>query len=197
MNVMHYLSEEQPLTMSKILIKLWNSVTDENIHELKILSLYRFIVLFQKVPVDTPSDSFLSNFACHNLMYAIKQSSDNKEVLIFANALHFVLNHLLPQKIKVIQKVMPSIISTLIIKKEEGYGGDCMLLLNYLLVDMKSYLKDTIDLVDGSQNIAETSFYSTKSLLIDNLSTFVSKLVHYRYVFNLYYIYSSNTETLT
>lgn len=179
---MQYLTKNQTLAVCKIIIKLWTQVIEQNVYELKVLALHRFVTIFNKIPQNNSCHKFISNFACNNLMYAIKQSIDKKETMVFAKALRLVLGRLLPSNLDVIEKVMPQIMSTLIIKKEEGYGEDCELLLNYLLVDMKGYLKDSIDLVDGSQNIIENSFLSTRSSVGNSLKQFVSKLMHYRYV---------------
>lgn len=177
---MLYLSEEQSLAMTKIIIKMWSYISGEHIFELKIFALHRLIIVFEKIPLNSACHIFISNYICQNLVHIIKESKDNREILIFAKALHIVLERLLPDKLEIIEKVIPQIISMLIIKKEEGYGGDCLALLNYLLVDMKKYLKNSIDLVDASQGV-ENSYCSTRETFIDNLKVFVTKLPHYRY----------------
>ncbi|KAM3964649.1 serine/threonine-protein kinase tefu [Aphomia sociella] len=174
-NILKYLCENQPVAIFKTLFKLWENVLQEQVFEFKVLSLNTFITFIDMVPLGHNSDAFVCNFVCNSLGQAIKHSKDKIEVKTLATSLKIILTKYLPVKMNDLRTTITHLLAILLIKKEEGYEEDCALLLNYLIVDIKDYLKESEDVVDFiqsmSQGIVENGACSTNDDFLCKLKT--------------------------
>ncbi|XP_031763657.2 serine-protein kinase ATM isoform X2 [Galleria mellonella] len=174
-NILKYMCDNQPVVIFKTLFKLWENVLQENVFEYKILLLNTFLTFIDIIPLGHHSDAFVCNFVCNSLGQAIKKSKNKMEVKILANSLKIVLNKYIPEKVNDLRTTISHLLAILLIKKEDGYEEDFELLLNYLIVDMKEYLKESDDVVDYiqsmSQGIIENDTCSTNTEFLNRLRT--------------------------
>ncbi|KAF9415043.1 hypothetical protein HW555_007199 [Spodoptera exigua] len=158
-NVLQYLCKDQTVTIFKILFELWKAVTQESIFELKVLALHAYVTFIKNVPLGHPSDAFMCNFACNSFTQAIKHCSDKKEIKAYIDGLNLVLNYLLPEKAKLMQKSLLELLPALIIKKESDYEVECTKFLNDLNAKMRVYLNDSEDVVDFISSMTQDDDY--------------------------------------
>lgn len=176
-DIMRYLCENQPMMVSKIVLKSWDNVLQKPLLENKTICLQRYITLLETLPMGSACDHFVCNFSCNSLLHAIKASKVQAELRVFIQALSYLLRYFLPSKSAMLQETLSLAVSVLTVKKEEGYGSDCGTLLDYLI--------EGADNVDGttllSQHASKISRCSTKSQFNDNLRVYIANLSCPRY----------------
>lgn len=145
---MMYLCENQPLAIFQVLFSLWKSVLDENVFELKVIALHTFTTFLEFVPLGVDSDAFVCNFTCKSFAHGIRDCHRANEIKVFLKGAELVLKRFMPDKVDLIRKSVSQLLTILIIKKEEGFEKECKQLVDYLVIDMKHYLKDSEDVVD-------------------------------------------------
>ncbi|XP_026322463.1 serine-protein kinase ATM isoform X2 [Hyposmocoma kahamanoa] len=179
-DTMNYLCEHQPLAIFKALIKLWANVLNENIFEFKVLLLHNFMTFLETIPLGHQSDAFVCKFACSSISHAVKNSQSKHEISAFAKALKIVFKKLLIRNVDVLRKAVSEVLSILMIKIEEGFNTECAELLDYLVVDMKDYLKQSEDVIDFvaslSQRSTENINCSTKVKFLEKIQIFAKGL---------------------
>lgn len=194
-DTMNYLCEHQPLAIFKILIKLWENVLNENIFEFKVLVVHNFITFLETIPLGHQSDAFVCNFACSSISHAIKNSHSKHEISAFVKVLKTVLERFLIHNVDVLRKAVSEILSVLMIKIEEGFIAECAGLLDYLVIDMKDYLKKSEDVIDFVASMSQRSTdrinCSTKVEFLEKLKIVTKSLSCPRYVGNLLIYMSS------
>lgn len=154
---MQYLCENQPVAIFKILLKLWENVLQEEVFEYKVMSINAFVTFTENIPLVSPSDGFICNYVCNCFAFSIKKSRSKDEIRVLTIGLKLILERLLPEKVNVLRRALAGVMSILIIKKEEGFDKECVTLLNYLMVDMKDYLKEGEDVVDYLKSMSQRS----------------------------------------
>ncbi|CAH0748972.1 unnamed protein product [Diatraea saccharalis] len=177
-DIMLYLCEDQPVVIFKILLNLWENVLQENILELKVLCIHAFKTFVECVPLVPSTEAFACNYVCKCFGYAIKKSRDKKEVKVLTQALKTILIRFLPAKAKILKKALSQLMSILIIKMEEGFEKECKDLLQYLVEDMKDYLKEQEDVVDFIRSMS--SQRPTENLVCSTLNEFSDRLETYK-----------------
>lgn len=177
---MNYLCEHQPLAIIKTLLKLWENVLNENIFEFKVLLLQNFMTFLDTIPMGHQSDGFVCKFACSSITHAIKKSQNKQEINALAKALKTVFERFLIRNVDVLRKTVSEVLSVVMIKKEEGFNTECAELLDYLVNDMKDYLKQSEDVIDFvasmSQKSTENTNCSTKVKFLEKLFFFSKSL---------------------
>lgn len=177
---MNYLCEHQPSAIFKTLIKLWENVLNENIFEFKVLLLHNFMTFLETVPLGHQSDAFVCKFACSSISHAVKNSQSKPEIGVFVKALKTVFEKFLIHNVDVLRKAVSEVLSVLMIKKEEGFNAECAELLDYLVLDMKDYLKQSEDVVDFvaslSQKSTENINCTTKTKFLEQLKILTKSL---------------------
>ncbi|XP_063838719.1 serine-protein kinase ATM isoform X1 [Ostrinia nubilalis] len=180
-DIMQYLCEDQPVAIFKILLRLWDNVLQEEVLEIKALSLHAFVVFTENIPLVSQSEAFICNYVCNCFAYAIKKSKSKDEIRVLTLGLKMILERLLPAKIDLLRKALACVMSILIIKKEEGYENECASLLDYLVVDMRDYMKEGEDVVDYfksmSQRIDQNENCFSVTEFSERLKTFKSALM--------------------
>lgn len=183
---MLYLCENQPLAIFHVLFNLWKTVLDENVLELKVLALQAFITFLEFVPLGVDSDAFVCNFACKSFAHGIKDCQNSDEVKVFIKGAEVVLKRFLPDRVELIRKSVSQLLTILVLKKEEGFEKECKLLFDYLVGDMKYYLKGNEDVVDFVSSMSEGAIdnanCSTMQLFLAKLKTHKLSLNYPRYV---------------
>lgn len=167
---MQYLCENQPVAIFKILLKLWDNVLQEQVLEIKALSLHAFVTFTENIPLVSPSEAFICNYVCNCFAYAIKNSKSKDEIRVLTLGLKMILGRLLPDKIDLLRKALACVMSILIIKKEEGYENECAPLLNYLVVDMRDYMKEGEDVVDYFKSMSQRSVLNENCFSVTEFS---------------------------
>lgn len=172
---MLYLCENQPLAIFQVLFALWKTVLDENVFELKVLALHSFITFLEFVPLGIDSDAFVCNFACKSFAHGIRDCHSGVEIKVFLKGAELVLKRFMPDRVDLIRKSVSQLLTILIIKKEEGFEKECKRLVDYLVVDMKHYMKDSEDVVDFVSSLSEGAVdnptCSTMPLFMTKLKT--------------------------
>ncbi|RVE48633.1 hypothetical protein evm_006704 [Chilo suppressalis] len=181
-NIMLYLCENQPVAIFKILLKLWENVLQENVIELKVLCIHTFKTFVECIPLVAPADAFVCNYVSNCFGYAIKKTQDKREVKVLTHALKTILMRLLPAEVNVLRKALSQLMSILIIKKEEGFQYECNDLLDYLVVDMKDYIKEQGDVVDFIRSMS--SQRNVENLSCRTLNEFSERLETYKIALN-------------
>lgn len=147
---------------------------EEKVLELKVLAVHAFITFIEVIPLNQPSDAFVCNFACKSFTHSIEICSDRTELAVLTKGVKIVLERFMPDKVDLMRKSVIHLLTTLVIKKEEGFERECNVLFGYLM-DMKHYLKDSVDVVDLvsslSQGAADNVNCSTLALFKDKLKT--------------------------
>lgn len=169
---MKYLCENQPMMISKIILKCWDNVLQKTFLENKAICLQKYITLLETLPLGFDCDNFVCNFSCKSLLHAIKASKNKEELRMFIQALDKLLHDWLPAQGDVLSETLALAVSVLTIKKEEGFVTECGALLEYLV--------EGTDNIDGaivlSQHASKISRCSTKTEFNDNLKIFIANL---------------------
>lgn len=170
---MLYLCENQPLAIFQVLFSLWKSVLDENVFELKVLVLHAFITFLEFVPMGVDSDAFVCNFTIKSFAHGIRDCHSADEIKVFLKGAELVLKRFMPDRVDLIRKSVSQLLTILIIKKKEGFEKECKQLIEYLVVDMKHYLKDSEDVVDF---VSSMSAGTVDNVNCSTMSLFLTKL---------------------
>lgn len=134
---------------------MWEKVLDEKVFEFKVRSLHTYITFFDIIPLGYPSDAFVCTFSCNNLAHAIKSSQSKDEIKVFIKTLKSVLERILLEKVDGLQQCVTHIVSILMIKKDEGFESQCSFLLEFVVTDMKDYLKESEDVMDFVSSMSQ------------------------------------------
>lgn len=178
---MLYLCENQPLAVFQVLFTLWKTVLDENVFELKVLALHRFITFLDYVPFGTDSDSLVCNFTCKSFAHGINECKTSKEINVYLKGAEIVLKRFLPDRADLIRKSVSELLTALVIKREEGFERECTTLFDYLVVDMKHYLKDSEDVVDFVSSMMPGT---VANVVCSTWTVFLAKLKSHRLSLN-------------
>lgn len=138
------------------------------------------MTFLETIPLGHQSDAFVCKFACSSISHAVKISQSKHEISAFAKALKTVFRRFLICNVDVLRKAVTEVLSVLMIKKEEGLDAECAELLEYLVKDMKEYLKQSEDVTDFvaslSQSTPENINCSTKVKFLEKLQIFTKSL---------------------
>lgn len=149
--------------------------------EFKLTSLHAFIVFFEKIPLDLPSDAFVCNFICKSFAYGIRNCQNSEELQGFSKAVKLVLEKLLPGKVDIIRQSLNELLTILKVIEKEGLKREC----GALTEDMKNYLQasgeDVVDYAALSQSPEDRSF-STLTAFTDNIKQQISTITNPRYM---------------
>lgn len=159
---------------------MWENVLNENIFEFKVLLLHNFMTFLTTIPLGHQSDAIVCQFASSSLSHAVKNTQSKHEISAFAKALKNIFEKLLIRNVDILRKAVSEVLSILMIKKEEGFDTECEELFDYLVIDMKDYLKQCEDVIDFvaslSQRSTENINCSTKIKFLEKLHIFAKSL---------------------